>query len=134
LVVRAWHGDQNFAGDHLGGKALEMSSFWINPVAVQGIELPMMAAARQNRAVQIALDKGDSQVGATSLIGSQVTIELEEKDGSIAHVEALHLAFPNVFDVADFHEIQLLAVYLHSPSPSDVEPLQRLYGEILQAT
>src|SRR5580700_7630009 len=93
-----------------------------------------MSTARQNRTVQIALDKGDPLMGASPLIGTKASIELEEQDGGIAHAEALHLALPDLFDAADFHEIPLLGACLHSPSPSHVEPLQRWYGEILQTT
>jgi hypothetical protein len=105
IVVR--HADQNLPGDDLREKAFEMSPTGINPLAIQGVELPVMTTARQSRAVEIALDKGDPQMGAAPLIGTEAPIELEEQDGGIAHAEALHLAFPEVFNAANFHEIRL---------------------------
>jgi hypothetical protein len=41
------------------------------------------------------------------LIATEAPIELEEQDSGIAHAEALHLAFPEAFNAADFHEIRL---------------------------
>jgi hypothetical protein len=126
--------DQNLPTNDLRVKAFEVSLSGVNPLAIQDVELPVMSAARQYRTVQMALDKSDPLMWAPPLIGTKLPVELEEKDCGIAHAETLHLAFPDVFDGADFHEIRLLGSWLHSPFPSDVEPLQRSHGEVLQTT
>ena len=102
-------------------------------MAIQGVKLPVMGAARQNRTVQMTFDEGDSLMWAPSLIGAELPVELQEQDCGIVHAKALHLAVPDVFDTADFHQIRLLGSWLHSPFPSDVEPLQWPHGELLQA-
>lgn len=128
------YSNQNLPTNDLCAKASETSLSGVDPIAIQDVELPVMSAARQNRTVQMALDKGDPLMWAPPLIGTKLPVELEEQDCGIAHAETLHLAFPDVFDAADFHEIRLLGSRLHSPFPSDVEPLQRSHGKVLQTT
>jgi hypothetical protein len=103
----------------------------------RGIVSPRSPAGSATSTVSIRRDPSVGRSGRSGkVVGNgkecgRASSGFSPQDGGIAHSETPHLAFPEVFYAADFHEIRLLGACLHSPSPSDVEPLQRWYREIL---